>query len=643
MGKASRKKEQNVQVSSRETPAPFLTGSLTRTWTVLLLLSLLSIFIYSNTFSASFHFDDIGNIVKNPRIKNVSNLLDFSESRYVGFLSFALNYDFGQLDVFGYHLVNVLIHITNGFLVYALILILFKTPRMQSSSFSPDRSFGIALATALLFVAHPIQTQAVTYITQRFTSLATLFYLLGVVLYLKWRLTPSETRDRPLWYTGALFSTVLAMKTKEITFTLPFMLLLVEALFFGSFTRKRWMALIPFLLALPIIPLSHLPGAMSEGEDVLARETTAISRVDYLFTQFRVVMTYLRLLVLPVDQNLDYDYSISHSLLEPQVLFSFLFLSAFLGLALYLLFLWPRAFRHSPFTMSASRLTAFGILWFFLTLSIESSIIPIRDVIFEHRLYLPSVGFWLAGSVAVLGLLDRWRMNAIAIGVVVAILSVATYERNLIWNNDLTLWGDVIQKSPNKARGHVMVGDAYQNLGRIDEAIQEYKTTLTLKPNSAEVHSNQVIDYTAVHNNLGTVYQKLGRQEEAIQEYKTALTLKPNSAEIHYNLGAVYRKTGRIEEAIQEYETAITLNPDYAEAHNNLGNGYESLGRADKAIQEFKTALTLKPNYARAHFNLGIAYQKLGRLEKAIHEFEQALQLEPDFEPARQALKSLRQ
>ena len=116
---------------------------------------------------------------------------------------------------------------------------------MQPTPSNPNQSFWVALATSLLFVSHPIQTQAVTYIAQRFASLAALFYLLAVVLYLKWRLASSETRSRLLWYAGAWLATVLAMKTKEITFTLPFMLLLVEVVFFGP-TRRRWIGLIPF-------------------------------------------------------------------------------------------------------------------------------------------------------------------------------------------------------------------------------------------------------------------------------------------------------------------------------------------------------------------------------------------------------------
>ncbi len=357
MGRARRTKEQRQKkLSPQQTTSPssfFGPNDFpVRSLAVLLLLSLLAALIYSSTFSIPFHFDDADNIVQNPQIKDLANFFDLSGSRYVGFLSFALNYSVGGLQVFGYHLVNLIIHIANGFLVYSLVLLLFKaesqhSPLMAHDS-QPTTASWIALAAALLFVAHPIQTQAVTYIVQRFASLVTLFYLLTVVCYLKWRLASSETRSRILWYGGAVLSTVLAMKTKENSFTLPFMILLLEGVFFQSSTRKRWLALLPFLLTLPIIPLSH-SGAMGEGEAGFAQETAEISGSDYLFTQFRVIVTYIRLLFLPIQQNLDYDYPIYHSILEPAVLLSFLFLLSIFILSLFVIF-------HSRLTAQDSRL-----------------------------------------------------------------------------------------------------------------------------------------------------------------------------------------------------------------------------------------------------------------------------------------------
>lgn len=648
MAKASQKKQQIQKGIASQIEDSSHQGLLRQHLVILLLISLLAGLIYSNTLSSPYHLDDESNIVKNSQIRSLSNFLDFSGRRYVGFLSFALNYHLGKLNVFGYHLVNLLIHITNGFLVYMLVLLLLKTPRVLSppSLYTAQDRTWIALSTALLFTAHPIQTQAVTYIVQRFTSLAALFYLLAVVCYLKGRLAESEKGSRYLWYGGALGSTLLAMKTKEISYTLPFMILLVESIFFQAFNWKRWATMFFFLLTLFIIPLS-LSFTVGVTEDwLLPRENILIGRTDYLFTQFRVIVTYLRLLVLPIEQNLDYDYPIYHSLLDPPVFFSFLFFSALLGLAIYLLF-------YSQF-----RLVAFGMIWFFLTLSIESSIIPISDVIFEHRLYLPSVGFMLAASTVIVGLLHpRKVMMGILIGVAVTILSVTTYQRNIIWKDDVTLWEDVVKKSPHKPRAYNGLGSAYMDQERLEEAVEAFKTALTLKPgfvraryNLGRVHIKQgrfqeaiqefktalILNprYAHVYYDLANAYKELGRLEDADRAYKTALTLKPDLAEGYNNLGVVYYEQGRLSEASVAFEKAVQLKPDYEKAFYNLANVYKDLGRLEEAIQAYKNALTLNPDYADAHYNLGSAYIRLGRLEEAVQAYKATLTLKPDLAEA---------
>jgi protein O-mannosyl-transferase len=606
---------------------------LTRPFPVLALLSLLAILIYSNTFSSTFHFDDTQNIMQNPKIKDLSNFTDLTGNRYVGFLSFALNYAIGGLDVFGYHLLNLAIHIANGFLVYTLVLLLFRAAG-RTATFQ-NRIPWIALVTALLFIAHPIQTQAVTYIVQRFACLVTLFYLLTVVAYLKWRMASPEGHRRYLWYGVALVSTVLAMKTKENSITLPFMLLLVEGIFFRPITRKRWVALIPFLLMLPIIPLDRAD-MLGEAEVGLVQQTTDISRLDYLFTQFRVIMTYLRLLILPIHQNLDYDYPIYSSLFHPAVFFSFLFLVGLLTLAVYLLIRSRRMTANSPLTTYHSPLIPFGILWFFLTLSVESSIIPIVDVIFEHRLYLPSIGLFLCFTIAVfagLGALQARRPKGDIlsflsspkplIGFVVLILllfAVISYQRNHVWKDERTLWEDVVRKAPGKARGHNNLGLVYWNLKRSEEALNEYQVALTLNP-----------DYLEAHNNIGMAYQGLRRFEEAIREYQTALTLEPGFTPAYYNLGTVYHDLGRLEEAIREYEKALMLDPRYVKARVSLGIAYHARGRFDDAIREYERAITHDPQFAKAYVNLGAAYHVKGYLKDAIREYEMALTLNPAF------------
>lgn len=376
-------------------------------WTLLSLISiiLLGAIVYSNTLNASWHFDDQVVVTENWTIRDLKGCFTsiFSGNRSVGFFTFALNYHFNKLNVKGYHLVNIAIHILNGLLVYTLVRLTLKTKAMADSRLAAYSRF-LSLASGLIFVVHPLQTQAVTYIAQRFASLATLFYLLALVLFVKARLSLLQGKkffslSHLGLYFFSLFSCYLAMHTKEITFTLPFMILLYEFFFIDSTLKKagrRVFYLLPFLLMLSIIPFHTLNLSFKEGAskplgDIIgemreqAQETPLISRHDYLLTQFNVIVTYIRLLLLPVNQNLDYDYPIARTLFQFRTFFCFLFLLTLAILALYL--------------FKRSRLISFAISWFFITLSVESSIIPIRDVIFEHRVYLPSVGFVILISI----------------------------------------------------------------------------------------------------------------------------------------------------------------------------------------------------------------------------------------------------
>ena len=332
-------------------------------------------------------------IEDNIAIRNLSDVKawwGFYPSRPIGFLSFALNYHFHGLDVWGYHLVNLAIHIVNAVLVWWLVMLTMATPVMRDQPISRHKG-AMALFTALLFVSHPLATQSVTYIVQRLASLATLFYLLSLALYVKGRLWEDNKDRRVLFfYAGSILCAVLGMLTKEIVFTLPFALILYEYSFIRTDTwkidiRDRGIQIpiiilgifvVLFFLNFSVDIFNPIPPLLNQGYDY------PITTWQYLLTQFSVILTYIRLFILPLNQNLDYDYPISHSLFEWHTLFGLLSLTGIFVLGILL-------FRRY-------RLIAFGIFWFFLTLSVESSIIPIsQNVIFEHRTYLPGFGFFL--------------------------------------------------------------------------------------------------------------------------------------------------------------------------------------------------------------------------------------------------------
>src|SRR6185369_5622186 len=286
---------------------------------------------------------------------------------------FALNYRLGGVDVTGYHIVNLLIHLTNGGLVYCLVSLLRKSPFFPVDQGTDDYRL-IPLFTTLLFICHPVQTQAVTYISQRVASLATLFYLGTLILWLVAR-NAAKRNVRILLYGVAFGTALLAMATKEIAFTLPLTLLLLEYIFFGGQLRRLVVPAALFFLAASLIPAAFFAATGGNGGllDLLRRlatPTNLISRTDYFLTQLRVQVTYLRLLVLPTGQNLDYDYPVAHSLFSLPVMASLALITGMLFGALFLLY---RARGSGRFDL---RLIGFGILWFFITLSVESSFIP---------------------------------------------------------------------------------------------------------------------------------------------------------------------------------------------------------------------------------------------------------------------------
>lgn len=620
------------------------------------LILVLGILAYSNTFHVPFFYDDKTSIVDNPVIRHLGNFIFgssgylYNPRRFLSYLSFAVNYHFGGLHVWGYHLFNLIVHLGCALLVYALLRLTFRTPffqlhpstlNTQHSVFDLQPSTFIPLFAALLFVAHPVQTQAVTYIVQRMASLATFFYLLSLNLYILCRLrladsagrrgnstAPSHTRSPVfLLMAGSVFAAVLAMRSKEIAFTLPIAVLLYEAFFFRGEWKRRLLYLAPLLLTLPIIPVSVLAAAGHSRRALshvgaIARAGTDMSRLAYLETQFRVIVTYLRLLVLPVNQNLDYDYPIYKTFFTPPVFLSFLFLAALFALAVYLYLRSRQSFystlnpqsstRSSALNDPLLRLVSFGILWFFLALSVESSLIPISDVIFEHRLYLPSVGAFTAAGVVFAMILNRVRKPGMARGLVavaagiVLVLTVATWQRNQVWGSALSLWQDVVAKSPQKARPYLSLGAALGKAGRMEEAIAALKKGIRLQPENPKPYVD-----------LGAALASVGRREEAIKVLSQALKLRPDFPKALNNLGIVLHEAGRLDGSIAAFKKAIRLDPKNASAQYNLGRTYVTAGRLTEGVQALEQAIHLRPGYDNARVELAIALNREGRFRLA--------------------------
>lgn len=384
-----------------------------------LLIAVSALLVYSNTFHASFHFDDTPQIVENYQIRSLGNWFNIVKGqRGVAMLTFAANYAIGGLNVVGYHVVNLAIHMANGILVYFLI---FAT--LNNIEALRSKAKRIAIYTALLFTVHPIQTQAVTYIIQRMESLASMFMLIGLLLFMKGA-EASKPAARVALYAGVVVSYLLGFYSKEIAITLPAIILLYDYCFISEGHIKKLAARLPFYLALAAMlvilaaptfsGLQETPGVSAGSGASAGFGVQSITPKEYLFTQFNVLIYYIALLFVPINQNLDYDFPISKSLFEvplvkegtvlnypiPPAIASLVILLAIIGFAFYLFT------HHASRITRHGRLIAFFILWFFIILSPTSSFIPIIDVIFEHRLYFASVGFFALFSLGFDGLFE---------------------------------------------------------------------------------------------------------------------------------------------------------------------------------------------------------------------------------------------
>jgi hypothetical protein len=471
----------------------------------------LTVIAYVPSFHVPFQFDDYARIVDNAKLREGTGVLEslawLGSSRVVPALSLALNYALGRDDTFGYHVGNLLVHLLASLGVFELALALCRTPRLRGSSLA-ERPLPVAAAAALLFACHPLQTQAVTYVIQRFAAMATSFYVWAVVLYVQARnrsLQEGGTGARSR-YAGALLLALCAVLSKENTVSLPAAVLLTEWIFFGS--RLRWRTLASFaaagalVVAIPLLwrVLAWRPiGAAARSswlgaakQSILAqgvRPSQVASPVEYWLTQLTVLPRYLGLLFWPPALNIDHDVPTATGMAR-DVAGGLALLAALLALGL-------RQAKRRP-------LIGFGILWFFVALSVES-LLPLGDVMMEHRMYLAMPGV----SMVFAGLFGRAvaRRPSLSLSVaapLVVLLVLLTFQRNQVWRTPLSLWSDAARKSPGKARVHVNLGVAYHGLHRLDEAIREYCRALELDPATG-----------LARDNLEIALEDAGRLDEA--------------------------------------------------------------------------------------------------------------------------------
>ena len=540
---------------------------------------------------------------------NSLNWTDFFNQnplRSLVLLSFWINYKIGGSLPLSYHIVNLSIHLLNGMLVFGITRLLLKTPALKKEAPSLPRNL-LALAAALLFICHPVQTQAVTYIVQRMTSMASLFYLAAVVFYLRFRVEGSLK-----FYLLALLTALFSMISKEISFTLPWALLLCEIFFFPPRERtipRLLQLLLPFLLVSFLVPWTYRHPVQIEAPlSVLPQISEGLPHSTYLITQLDVIRTYFGLLIFPVRQTFDYDFPLSAGFFSPGTFLSFTLIVIVL-LAGCLLF-------------RKQRLASFGIFWFFLALSVESTVIPLADVIFEHRLYLPLAGFAFFVVSLLARLFKSPRTFTAVLLVVITSMGLLTYRRNAIWSNELDFWKDQVKKAPLKGRGYSFLGAAYDQNHQYLEAAESYIKALQLTP----PHKKNPIFY----NNIGSAYSRLGNPSKANYWYRKGLEAFPKSGILYTNLAVLKEKEGRLEEAASLAQKSILLSPRTPIAYYELAHIHALQKKYAEAIPLLEQAIALDPFLRPAYELLAKIYAIPGdnaKIPEAIETLKRAVKI----------------
>ena len=585
---------------------------------------LLGVSIYFNILKSPFQFDDISFIVENPNIRDVSNLLliwKFMPTRFMDFFSLALNYHFAKLDVFSYHLFNLTFHLIVSMLVFWFAQLIFSTPIMAKDKLKSYKK-EIALFISLIFLVHPIQTESVTYIHQRSTCLAGLFYLSALCLYVTARLWEPDKKlciQRCIFYFLAYIVALAGMFTRESTITLPVAMLLFELYFLRTGKRIKWRSAVPFLTTLFVIPITMFLTKPITLLHIQRLGSAPIKGWYYFLTQLNVKITYLRLFFFPLKQNFDYDYPISRHLFELPTLINLVVLILILAVAL-------RIFRRY-------KLLSFAILWFFLTLLPESSFIPQPDVIFEHRLYLSLMGFsiFFVGSMYYIFLVRNRKLLLTSLILIVIVFSVLTIKRNTVWRSEISLWDDTVSKSPGKARPYNERGNAYASKGLYTQAITDFNKAIEIDSKIRPDLQNPLHSYSIlarVYYNRANVYQKIGSLEQAVSDYSRSIEINSINPRAYNNRATVYTRRNEYDQAILGFSQAIQSDANFILAYSNRATLYMQRHKYLEAISDFSKAIEIDPNATEAYYGRAVAYLNLNNPKQANLDFERVKQLE---------------
>ena len=550
----------------------------------IILLLLIVLISYSNTFNSPPVLDDFHSFVRNAPVhidslslQNIQQLSNtqFGISRFIPMVTFGWDYWWGSGEIYAFHVTNLIIHVLCALVLFILIQNLLAA--LNHNKNSQDHRTGttsaifLAFAVTALWALNPVQTNAVTYLVQRMASIQALFFAAAVAFYVKARLSQlNYKRGEKHLKTIALYSLcgtmgLCAFLSKENARMLPAMILLTEIWFFrphlaedmkrlwARIKRTHWVYWCMAILVVGWICFEAFQYISGMTGGYRGRHFTLEER---LLTQARIVVWYMSLLLLPLPSrlSLEHDVVLSTSLFSPiTTILSILFIGVLIGLII-------RYRRAYP-------LITYGGAWFFLNLFIESSFVPL-ELVFEHRLYLPSMGFFMVLVFGVAHFVPRWfagyspqdrkRLSWCVLAIFCSVLSLMTFQRNEAWRDILTINHDNVVKAPNNPRAHANYAVALLRAGYPDEAIRHAERTLELGRHGLE-------DHVVAANAIVGAHMEKGLYEEAVRRGEDLLNNRPPRSDasslpiLKLRIADSHRELGNLAEAYQYTIQALDL------------------------------------------------------------------------------------
>ncbi len=600
--------------------------------------------VYSNSLNNGYHFDDLHYIVGNPYITSLRNVPAFftdhrtlsrspefqAHYRPLLLTSYSINYYFGRLKPAGYHVGNLLFHIGSSFLVFLIVRKILnplthppdRPSKREKGAAGEWHMAGIdlaAIASGMIFLVHPFNTEVVNYIWARSSVMCAFFFMLAFWCWMCYRYNPplspfNKGGSRGIYYLASLLSFVLAMLTKEVAITLPLILWLYDLYFVPvkGWLRniRRTVIYLPFVL---VVVTPYIIMRLFYFGSVLPSFQRSI--LVQLYTEMPVLVKYLRLILIPAGLNADHHVEIQYSLFNVPVIGSAIVLIALVLAAVYL-------FRQ---VLPERRVISFFIFWFFIVL-LPTTIIPLNAILQENRGYLSGISIAVISGI-IFGYTSRYansaarNMVSLSFGLLAVLLiffSALTWSRNTVWKDTMTLWSDVQKKNPHSQGARI-------ELGRIQMAENPGQAEAVLKESLQRFPQS-----TMTLISLGNLYVQKGDYLQAERLYLNAIEIEPGNYKAHFNLAKVYKERGDRESALREYREVIRLSPTHVVAAEILAGLYLEMGKADELEEEFRNASVRTPSNPAFHRGLGIIYSGQQMWDKAIVAFKKVLEITPD-------------